>query len=278
VTRIDQRNVRDLKRWFHRYVQTFKNADRELQQNAILKEEHTTRVCEEIRSIGESLGRNSNELRLAEIIALLHDIGRFEQYSRYRTFVDHKSEDHADLGITILKRYGVLNELDESIRSLILRTIMYHNRAALPQEETETCMFFTKLLRDADKLDIWRVVTEYYTLNMGKRNGAIELDLPDTRGFSDEVYQDLVAKRVVDIKHVKNLNDFKLLQTGWVFDINFRPTLYSMMSRRYLETIRSVLPESEKIQEIFSAIQLFLDENLKKTEASKECPGPTPTL
>jgi len=278
VTRIDQRNVRDLKRWFHRYVQTFKNADRELQQNAILKEEHTTRVCEEIRSIGESLGRNSNELRLAEIIALLHDIGRFEQYSRYRTFVDHKSEDHADLGITILKRYGVLNELDESIRSLILRTIMYHNRAALPQEETETCMFFTKLLRDADKLDIWRVVTEYYTLNMGKRNGAIELDLPDTPGFSDEVYQDLVAKRVVDIKHVKNLNDFKLLQTGWVFDINFRPTLYSMMSRRYLETIRSVLPESEKIQEIFSAIQLFLDENLKKTEASKECPGPTPTL
>jgi len=155
---------------------------------------------------------------------------------------------------------------------------MYHNRAALPQEETETCMFFTKLLRDADKLDIWRVVTEYYTLNMGKRNGAIELDLPDTPGFSDEVYQDLVAKRVVDIKHVKNLNDFKLLQTGWVFDINFRPTLYSMMSRRYLETIRSVLPESEKIQEIFSAIQLFLDENLKKTEASKECPGPTPTL
>ena len=29
-----------------------------------------------------------------------------------------------------------------------------------------------------------------------------ELDLPDTPGFSDEVYQDLMNKRIVDINNV----------------------------------------------------------------------------
>jgi hypothetical protein len=112
-------------------------------------------------------------------------------------------------------------------------------------------LFFTKLLRDADKLDIWRVVTDYYHRKNDRRNGAIELDLPNTPGFSEEVYQDLMNRRIVDINHVKNLNDFKLLQIGWIFDINFDTTMQAIKSRRYLELIRDVLPKSEKIQLIF---------------------------
>jgi len=137
---------------------------------------------------------------------------------------------------------------------VILRSIQYHNRASLPREETETCLFFSKLLRDADKLDIWKVVTDYYHRKNRERNGAIELGLPDTSGFSEEVYRDLMNKKIVDIKHVNNLNDFKLLQIGWIFDINFKPTLYHIKERRYLEMIRDVLPESKGISEIFDII------------------------
>ena len=144
------------------------------------------------------------------------------------------------------------------MQNLILRTISYHNRAALPEDETDTCLFFSRLLRDADKLDIWRVVTDYYNRNNRKRNGAIELGLPDTAGFSDEVYQDLINKRIVDIKHLQNLNDFKLLQMGWVFDINFEPTFRCIKSRRYVEMIGYVLPRSYKIQKIIDVIQLYL--------------------
>jgi putative nucleotidyltransferase with HDIG domain len=255
--KIDKKSVSNLKNWFSIYLTNFKSGNSELQQNIKLKEDHTKRVVKEILDIGKALELNSNELHLAEIIALLHDIGRFEQYARYKTFVDRKSEDHAKLGIKILKKNSVLNEFDGSIKRLIFRTILYHNRAELPENETETCLFFTKLLRDADKLDIWRVVTDYYHQKNGKRNGAIELDLPDTPGFSEEVYQDLMNKRIVDIKHVKNLNDFKLLQIGWIFDINFDTTMQSIKSRRYIEMIRDVLPKSKKIELIF--------ENLSKT-------------
>ena len=87
-----------------------------------------------------------------------------------------------------------------------------------------------------------------------KKNVTIELDLPDTPGFSEKVYHDLINKKIVNLKNIKNLNDFKLLQIGWIFDINFKPTLYHIKNRRYLEMIRDVLTESKEINEIFDII------------------------
>ncbi len=256
---MDKKITADIKNWFYNYVHTFKYDDYTLQRNINLKEDHTKRVCKEILNIGKQLGLNNDELRLAEIIALLHDVGRFEQYARYKTFNDQQSENHAELGTKILERYDVLNQLDDPLKNLVLQSIKYHNRPSLPQKETETCLFFSKLLRDADKLDIWRVVTDYYNKKKDERNEVIELGLPDTPKFSEKVYKDLMNKKIVDIKHVKNLNDLKLLQTGWIFDINFKPSLQLIQERHYLEMIRDVLPKSEKIQEIFDVIHLFLD-------------------
>ena len=158
---MDKKIVYNLKNWFISYVKTFKYDNNESQQNIDIKREHTERVTEEIINIGKQLGLNDNELNLAEIIALFHDIGRFEQYDRYKTFSDYKSENHAELGIKILKQYDVLDLLDENLQKVILCSIKYHNWPSLPAKETKTCLFYSRLIRDADKLDIWRVVTDY---------------------------------------------------------------------------------------------------------------------
>ena len=178
---INEKNVTNLEKWFFHYVQTFKQGDKNFQENIILKENHTMQVCKEIVNIGKHIGLNSDELRLSKVIALFHDIGRFEQYARYYTFVDNKSVNHAELGVKILKDNNVLAVLDESMQSLILRTISYHNRALLPENETDTCLFYTKLIRDADKLDIWRVVTDYYNKKNGKQN-AVDIIVGGTHG------------------------------------------------------------------------------------------------
>jgi len=227
-----------------------------------MKEKHTLRVCQEILNLGNKLGLNHGDLCLAEVIALFHDIGRFEQYARYKTFVDSDSEDHAALGIKILKENDVLAGFDEPTRNLILRSISYHNRASLPRVETEACLFFTKLLRDADKLDIWKVVTDYYRQKNRRQNVAIELGLPDTPEISNEVYESLMRRHIVNADYLKNLNDFKLLQIGWVYGINFAPTFHCIKERKYLDIIRNHLPKTDKIDNIFSIVQTYLDEQI----------------
>ena len=255
----DKRIVNDLKNWFINYVNLFKYADIELQQNIDVKRTHTERVVEEIINIGKQIGLNDTELNLAEIIALFHDIGRFEQYKRYNTFSDKKSENHAELGARILTEYNVLGMLDKETRKLILCSIKYHNRPLLPSRESITCLFYSRLIRDADKLDIWRLVIDHYLSDYNCRNVALELELPDTPGISEEVYKALVNKHIVDIKHVKNINDIKLLQAGWIFDINFKPTFEAVKNRRYIESLRDVLPDTIEITEIFNIIRSYID-------------------
>ncbi|MBN2401846.1 MAG: hypothetical protein JXN64_05560 [Spirochaetes bacterium] len=54
---------------------------------------------------------------------LLHYIGRFEQYARYKTFVDIRSENHALPGIKILKESKILKTIDPDMREIVLRAI-----------------------------------------------------------------------------------------------------------------------------------------------------------
>ena len=260
---INQGTVSAFKTWFAEYTKTFQSGSPEDQRNIELKEAHTRRVCMEILDIGNNLGLNGEDLHLAEVMALFHDIGRFDQYARYGTFSDLKSEDHAILGVKVLRKTGVLEMLDQSTADLIMRCIAYHNRVFLPEDESERCLFFARLLRDADKLDILRVVTDYYQRKTGDRNGAIELDLPDTPEISPEIYADLMAKKIVNISYLKTLNDFKLLQMGWIFDVNFSRTFQLIRERHYVEIIRDALPRSEKVSEIYFTVRSYLKEHAK---------------
>jgi len=62
------------------------------------------------------------------------------------------------------------------------------------------------------------------------------------------------------MKHVNNINDIKLLQAGWwIYDINFKPTLECIKNRRYIETLRDVLPKMSEITEIFNIIKLYIE-------------------
>jgi hypothetical protein len=262
---MDKETLNDLLRWFSEYVQTFKFGDPEKDENIVLKEEHTHRVRGEICEIGGALGLCDEDLRLAEAMALFHDLGRFPQYASYGTFSDRRSCDHAALSVKVLIENGVLAPLDPSERDLVLKTISYHNRAALPEDESERCLLFSKLLRDADKLDIWAVLLDYYHQRRrnGTRNEALELDLPDTPGISEEVYQDLMAEEIVKVKNLRRLNDFKLLQASWIFDINFWPALVAVRERGYLRRIREVLPRSDKVDRIFELLESRLEERIE---------------
>lgn len=262
---INKIELQNLRNWFSIYILSFKDGETDLLENVNLKELHTQKVCEAIIEIDKSLGLNEEELRLAEIIALFHDVGRFEQYKNYGTFMDSKSVNHAELGVEILLKNKVIDNLNKEKQGLILKTLKYHNRALLPDDETQECIFFSKLLRDADKLDIYRVVTEYYTerKNGGKQSNAIELNLPDTPDISENVHRSVLNKRSVSFNDVRSLNDFKLLQLAWIFDVNFSKTFRHIKGKKYLEVIHDSMPETTETKEAFSLISDYLDSQIK---------------
>jgi hypothetical protein len=100
------------------------------------------------------------------------------------------------------------------------------------------------MVRDADKIDIWHIVTEYYHNSTNKHNPAIELDLPNTPMLSAPVYNSLMRGQIVQTTDVKTLNDFKLLQIGWIYDVNFSRTFEIIKEKKYLEKIWDVLPKT----------------------------------
>jgi HD superfamily phosphodiesterase len=253
-----EQQIKRIRKWWHDYVRRFDAGDADLRRNMHLKEAHTLRVCREAASIGKALAISAEDLRLTEALVLLHDVGRFEQYARYRTFADRLSENHALLGLKILRQEKVLSDLPARTQSILRRAIQYHNQARIPPVKDRRLLFFARLLRDADKLDIWRLMIDYSNSPPGRKNHAITIGLAEGRGVTPAVMEDLREQRIVDRKHVQNLNDFKLLQLGWVFDVNFLPTLRAVQRRGYLEKLRETMPEGAETVEAYKIARRYV--------------------
>ena len=266
IEHVTASELRSLKVWYREYVDSFFiSDDKELLENYELKDIHTQNVCVEIIQHAQKLNFSQNEINTAETIALFHDIGRFEQFKKYSTFSDSRSANHALLGIDILKSNSVLDILPYDTQKLILTAIENHNKAFIDKDVTGKTLQFCRMIRDADKLDIYRVVTEYYRQRAeeGRVSKGIELNLPDTEVVSDAVCNALINREIVKINDICNLNDFKLLQAGWIFDVNFAFTLKKIKKIGYLENIKRHLPDSNLIDKLFVVINKYIDEKLE---------------
>ena len=245
---------------FDNYVSNFCLAEPHEQQNIDLKYKHSYKVCQNMSRIIEDI-LSPPESYIAQTIALLHDIGRFRQYKKYKTFADAKSEDHAQLGIKVIQDNNLLAGVKEDNKKLILQAIQYHNKAHLPTEESDRCLFYSRLIRDADKLDIWRVVINEYSSS--STNEAVALELSTKEEISAEVYHKIMQEEVVKYEELKTLNDFKLLQMGWVFEINFAKSFEIINEKEYIERLYATLPSTTRAEDIYTKINSYLQTQIK---------------
>jgi hypothetical protein len=126
--------------------------------------------------------------------------------------------------------------------------------------DSKELLFYSKLIRDADKLDILRLISENYDEGGNVRNPALDIYLPDTTGCTESIIKDILNNRMADIKDVKNINDLKLLRLSWVFDINFQATFSILKRHKYLGTIISSMPEAEEVHIIEEHLEDYLNE------------------
>lgn len=242
--------------WFGQYARSFLKGSADKVSAIGLKFVHSQKVRQEVSAIGQEIGLSGRDLFLAEIAGLFHDIGRLEQFERFHTFVDAESVDHAQLSIDVIKKEGVLNDLSKEERMVISDAIKYHNKLAVPKEFSGIKDTVAKLVRDADKLDIWRVFDEFYKSNRGC--DAINLGLSESNCVSPGVLNDFLAEQVVRYNNVKNQTDFMIMRLSWLFDINFSLTLERMVRRGYIKTIVNMIPDQYQKIMILEKLNSFL--------------------
>ncbi len=262
---MEQKQLEKFRAWFDDYVAGFYGDDGFLNANLKLKEDHSRRTCEEMLGLADELGLDANSRRIAEVIALFHDIGRFRQFVKYRTYNDTKSVDHCLLGLGVLREAMVLEGLERAERQLIEKAIEYHGLKELPSVLDGECLLFSQLIRDADKLDVLYTVTEYSKQYKDDPEGfKLELEFPDTTEYSAEVVEDVLCGRRVDYSKLRTLNDMRLLQLAWVYDVNFPATLKRMKKRRFLETFLDFLPETGDIERVKEKIFGYVNDRIER--------------
>ena len=146
--------LKQIKTAFGDYVKDFVHDDPQQHRCYEVKVEHTERVAREMRGLATALGWSESEIYIAETVGWLHDIGRFSQFQEFGSFNDFDTINHGQRGCEVLESWEPLTSLTEEERQVILAAVRHHNCKSIPQHLHGQALAMTRLIRDADKLDI----------------------------------------------------------------------------------------------------------------------------
>jgi hypothetical protein len=267
-----KKKTTDIENWIREYTGSLYGIDENVDINIELKTLHTFKVAAEMGDLCDDIGLIDDEKDIAVIIGLLHDCGRFEQIVKYKTFDDTKSENHALLGLRVIKQNHILDDIDPAAARVIEEAIRNHNamKIEISPGSPGQAILYARMIRDADKLDIFRVVQLSYQQYIRDPANANTMALnfgSDTGQCSPEVLDELMARRQIGYEKLKTLDDRKLLQLCWVYDINFPPVLRKIVNRGYIQMIFNALPRTPQMDEAKAAIKAYISEILPARES-----------
>lgn len=242
-------------------ARSYFNEEQYINANLRRKLCHSKRVYAEADYIIKSLELDSNTILLTLAAAVLHDIGRFPQFAKYQTYNDARSENHCKLGVEELEKTKMLASLPENETKIIKDAVLYHGVKELPENLDPQTKLITQIVRDADKLDIFEVVlTGYEIIKNQPEKRDFEIEFPETDQYSKEIIEALMLGQHIDYRLMRTMNDVRLLQMAWAFDINFPATAQRIQQRKCLERLLSYLPDEPEIKAAYNFATQKLNE------------------
>ncbi len=219
----------EAKKAFKEYVKKYNPEDEKIK----IKIAHIERVAENSKRIAENLNLSQEDIELAELIGLLHDIGRFEQVRLYHTFVDKDSINHGEYGAKVLFEDGLIRKFikDDKFDRIIKLAIINHNRADIEEGLTEREKLHAKIIRDADKADIFTIL-----ISGDKKAIWEKADLSDDK-ISDEIYREFVEDKRINYKERKTSADILVSHFNYVYDLNFPETRKIIRDNKYIDKL-----------------------------------------
>ena len=243
---------------FDRHVAHFRGPDGSLPFALEAKFNHTGEVCEITEKIVAGEARFSpRDTLVFRLCALFHDISRFEQYDKFRTFLDRISFDHGDRSAALIDELGLVTDLPSEDRACVVDAVRVHNKFAIPADFPSAHLAAAKMVRDADKLAILRLIIRFF--NGDYSDPAIRLDLPDTAGWTPAILETALRGNCVVYTEMRNVNDFKIGLFAWTGDINYPASAALALDEDLFGRIRATLPESDRIDALLETARSRLD-------------------
>lgn len=249
------------KQQFELYLDNYDREDDKIR----LKISHTYGVVECIRQIAERMGLSQEDKELAQLIGLLHDIGRFEQVKRFDSF-EPSVMDHAAFGVEVLFDEGMIRQFvsEDKWDSMIRTAIAKHSDYKLQGIQNERELLHAKIIRDADKLDNCRVkiVDPVETI----------LEVPAEEVGKEEISADVMEQFLrgesIFSPARKTKMDYWLSYLAYFFDINFDETLEIVRKKQYIEKITDRIPYSDpktkkQMEQVRKELLAYIDERIK---------------
>lgn len=230
-----------------------------------LKVVHTYHVVENAIMIAKKLKLSEEDINLAGLIAILHDIGRFDELKNLKKF-DSIGNDHAMFASKLLFDEGLINNFidNNKYNNIIKKAIENHNKKTIEENLSEQELLHAKIIRDADKLDNYRVKIEEDIKNIfpGIVNNKEEIE---NSIISDKVYNSIINKECVDIKDRAYPLDYWVCILAFTFDINFKETLSIIKEKDYINILIDKFNykySKDKMNEIRIIINDYIDSRL----------------
>lgn len=249
---------------FKEYINKFNNQD---DPGFNLKVVHTYHVVDNAMMIAKKIGLSEEDINLAGLIGVLHDIGRFDELKNLKRF-DSVGNDHAMFASKILFEEGLIKKFidDDKYNNIIKKAIENHNKKSIEEGLSDRDLLHAKIIRDADKLDNYRVKKEEKMENMfpGVVNSDEEIE---NSLISDSVYNSILKKECVDIRDRHYPLDYWICILGFTFDIYFKESLSIIKENNYIDILVDRFKyknSSEKMNKIRKVINSYIDERLKK--------------
>ncbi|NLL84367.1 MAG: HD domain-containing protein [Lentisphaerae bacterium] len=244
---------------FEAYVGRYRDAAGELPAMHELKWRHTAGVVEDARRIMAAEKWTESQTMLGRTAALLHDIGRFSQLAEFGTFRDSLSVDHAVRGCEVIAAEGILAGVSARSTGLITGAVRLHNGREIPLLNDSELLALVNLVRDADKLDIFRVFEEAVEENRFATNPEIAWNMSMAGEVSEAVLEALEMGRSVDHSDIKTFYDFVMSQVAWLNGgLVYAESRRLACERRVLEYRERLVMEqceSRRLQEIFAHLR-----------------------
>lgn len=266
---------------FAEYVRNYDPSDEKIK----LKIDHTYRVAGLCQRIAESLGLSEPDVDIVWLLGMLHDIGRFEQIRRFGTFNDAQSVDHAEFGADLLFKEGLIrkfaegyyeecelaepeNQEDEQIiknnehhnkdTGLLEMAIRQHNKYRVKEDLTERQRMFCDILRDADKVDIFKVNADipmeiiYDVTTEELKNGII----------TKEVLESFYKKETVLKSVRRSAVDHIVGHISLLFELVYKESYRQAKEQGYVYKLLDFKSDVPEVNAEFDDMRKYVDEFL----------------